>query len=740
MIESERPYNPPTVLSHGSSSAVRLAPGYRAALSEPPSEELSIDIRQMTQIILRRWRTAFAVGIVAGLCVVLYSLSLHPVYSATSMIVIEPKRQQLIRLPSDQDGGAPADSTIVDTKVTMATSLALAARVVTRENLQYDPEFGGSRQIAEDPNAQLERVAQSVSHHMTVRRVGLTWAIQFTFRSTDAKKAARIANAYAEEFIAWGVASKDSENEKVSQFINDHLNSLRQAAETAENAVQQYKIAHNLMGAEGRTMAEQEVGSLSVQIASAQAELAEKEARLRAADEQTRSSGSNQENGATLGSATVSQLRTQQAEASRHLAELKTRYGPRYPEVQKAEGDLADINSKIQDEANRIHSSLNADVSAAAQRLRSLRGSEDIAQGSLASNGRAEAGLIELERRADASRQLYDAFLSRSKETSVQGAEQPDATVYGHATTPTAPSSPNAKLIFILAFAVALSVAALTIVVLEFADTSIRNSEDVEKKFGLPLVGVLPVPASTGAPSRVASTMSPETYLVEKPFSLFSEAFRTLRAFIITPNQYGAPNKVVAIASSLPKEGKSTSAFSLMRSMAMSGTSVVLLDCDLRQRGVTSFVTSQNPVGIVEVLEGKATLVDALVYDQPSGGWVLPVIETQGHLIDLFSSPAMDVMLDELKQRFAVVLIDTPATLAVADARILCAKADAVLFLVHWAKTPAKAIAYGLEALTSAGANIIGLVLTRVDLKRQNRASYDGMGSYYGRQKGYYHN
>ncbi len=97
-------------------------------------------------------------------------------------------------------------------------------------------------------------------------------------------------------------------------------------------------------------------------------------------------------------------------------------------------------------------------------------------------------------------------------------------------------------------------------------------------------------------------------------------------------------------------------------------------------------------------------------------------------------------MLDELKQRFAVVLIDTPATLAVADARILCAKADAVLFLVHWAKTPAKAIAYGLEALTSAGANIIGLVLTRVDLKRQNRASYDGMGSYYGRQKGYYHN
>jgi len=174
--------------------------------------------------------------------------------------------------------------------------------------------------------------------------------------------------------------------------------------------------------------------------------------------------------------------------------------------------------------------------------------------------------------------------------------------------------------------------------------------------------------------------------------------------------------------------------------MAMSGTSVVLIDGDLRHRGATAFVEPNANAGLVEVLEGKVAVSDALVFDQQSGGWLLPIAGDQTETVDLFSSPAMDTLLEDLRNRFSVILIDTPAALAVSDARILASKADGVLYIAQWASTPSKAIELGLAALASSGSNIIGLALSKVDLKRLARTSYND-GAYYQREyQGYYKN
>jgi len=695
----------------------------------------------LVQMWMRRWRPAVALGLIAAAATAMAGLHARPIYSASAMVVVDQGEHDIVPMSvkTEETYTEPGVSA-VDTKVLLASSLALAERVVQRENLVHDPEFNGTADVPGAPPPTLVKVAESLKNSLQIRRVGLTSTIQMTARSHDPVKAARLANAVADEFINWEFDSKIDLNSRSNQFINEHLAALQRDAQNAESAVEQYKIAHNLLSSAGETLAEQQVGNLGEQIASAQADLAEKEARLAAANAQNSRGGDGQDVTAALNSVTVTSLRSQQAEASRTLAELKAHYGPRYPDVQKAESQLADINAKIQDEANRIHSSLQSDVQAAAQRLRSLRESQNESQGNLASNTRAEAGLAQLQQRAQASEQLYEAFLNRSKETSVQGAQQPDAQVFDKASVPGAPTFPNPRIIFVVATLAAIFVSAVTIAVLELLDSSLRTSDEVVKRLGLPVLGVVPTPESAERRFTAIARLSPEQYLLKKPFSVFAEAFRTIRTSVVLPDPAGRKNHVIAIASALPQEGKSTSAFCLMRTLALAGTTVVLVDGDLRRRGASSFVKAVDGHGLVEVLEGRSDVASALVYDLESSGWVLPVTGSREGQTDLFSSPKMDDLIAELRSRFDIVLIDTPATLAVADARVLAAKADAVYIVTKWAKTPSKATAVAIEALVSAGANVIGVVLNCVDLRRQVRHSYGDASGYYRQYAQYYQN
>ena len=123
--------------------------------------------------------------------------------------------------------------------------------------------------------------------------------------------------------------------------------------------------------------------------------------------------------------------------------------------------------------------------------------------------------------------------------------------------------------------------------------------------------------------------------MVDKPLSAFAEAFRNLRASILF-SKIDSPVKVVLITSSLPGEGKTTTTFCLGRSMAMSGVNVVVVDCDLRRRNINRLLGIEPKVGLIEVLQGKASLDDALVFDEPSGAWFLPLARPGPMPKDLF--------------------------------------------------------------------------------------------------------
>jgi capsular exopolysaccharide synthesis family protein len=200
----------------------------------------------------------------------------------------------------------------------------------------------------------------------------------------------------------------------------------------------------------------------------------------------------------------------------------------------------------------------------------------------------------------------------------------------------------------------------------------------------------------------------------------------------------GEPVKIVAITSALPSEGKTTTAVSLARSAALQGRKVLLIDCDLRRRKVNRVMTEEPQVGLLEVLNGEATLQQAISVDAPSGAHLLPLAAATFTPRDVFGSAAMDRLLVELRSRYDLVILDTAPVMPVADTRVLAQKADLVVFLARWRKTPQPAIEAAFRLLATAGAGVGGVVLTQVDMKQQSKYGYGDPGYYYAEYKKYY--
>lgn len=727
----------------------------------PPQAEASFDLRAL--YVRFRRRLPIFLGVVGAimLAVIVFTFTQPKGYTATASLLIEPRKANVLA-QADVVTGLPTDTSSIDTQVQVISSRALAEHVVERLQLDKDPRFGwasgGSAEKAgggvggfvrslgraakpttsaetatmDARRKQIEPIVDTVMASTKVRRSGLTYVIQVSYTSSDPAFAAKMANAISEQYLIDQIESKLNLTRGANDWLTSRMNALREQVERDEAAVEQYKIANNLMSANGATMAESEVSTLNQQIATARADLAEKQARLNAAREQLAKGGGGADIGAVLGSDTIRDMRIQLTQISRRKAELSTRYGPLHPEVKKVEREQADLEASIQQEISRLLSNLEAEVRIAQQRAGSLEGSRSRAQGSLATNSAAQVRLNELQRNAESSRAIYEAFLNRSKETAAaEGTQTPDAKIASPAVAPLKPSTPNIQINLALGLVLSVVAGLGAVILVENLDSGLRTSTEVETLLNVPSIGAVPlIPAS----EKVGDKTS---YVLDKPFSAFSESFRNLKASLLF-SRSDRPIRVVSISSALPGEGKTLTTLSLGRSVAASGSRVVIIDGDLRRHMLTSTMKASPPVGFVELLEGKASLDDVLFLDEASGAYIIFCSNAETPTADVIGGGRLTHVFEELKKRFDLILIDTAPVLAVADTRVLAAHSDVVMFLVRWGKTPRQAVSASIDLLLNAGAYLAGVCLTQVDLAQQSRLGYGDKLYYYQSYKKYY--
>jgi capsular exopolysaccharide synthesis family protein len=505
--------------------------------------------------------------------------------------------------------------------------------------------------------------------------------------------------------------------------------------EAAEVQVESLRKQFGLEASDQGTLSSQEMVEINTQLVMARTARAEAEVRLRRVETLLRSPDGATSASEVLDSPLIQRLREQEAEIQRRVAELSSELGERHPQMIKLRAEAQDLQVSIRAEVRKIVSGLRNEVSVARAREQSLQLSLNASRERVALDNEDEIRLRAAEREAESSRSLLATLLSRQKATMSQqdiASQAADARVVAAADPPVKPSIPNVPVVLGLTLLASTLLGLLTILVLEMLDSGFRSGEQIEQQTGAAALGFIPMAVRSAPDQRLVD------YLTARPTSAYSEAIRTL-AWSIGLDSKDRPPKTVLITSAQPGEGKTSIASSLSWVQSRSDQRVVIIDADLRQPAVhDAFFVPKEP-GLMDVLAGRKSVDEVLQRPNEQGPFILPAGTTMPNVTGMLGSRRMDELLADLRNRFDLVILDSPPVLAAADARILAQKADATVMVVHWAKTRRESVRLALRQLTgTAGVRLVGAVLSQVDARKHAQYSYGDSGAYAGALEKYY--
>jgi succinoglycan biosynthesis transport protein ExoP len=460
---------------------------------------------------------------------------------------------------------------------------------------------------------------------------------------------------------------------------------------------------------------------------TARSDIAEKRAQLEQARRVMDSNGDIKAIPELMASAAMSPLRQQQAELTWREAELRNRLGDRHAEVNAVHTQLAGINKRMSVEAGNILDKMQNAYDVAVRHGQSLEAS---LQSLTAVRGDAANSmkLQQLRRVADADRKLYESYLSQYNEVSQRRTLQDaSARIIAQAAIPGSPSSPRRVLLSGLGGIFGLGSGLLLAFLLEYIQTGLKTSAQVERAFGYPVVGIIPLLRDQNSRRIVRDRLWHN--MVASPLSHFSEAVTAMRIGLELSNS-DSPPRVILVTSSIPGEGKSAAAILLAASSATSGHRTVLLDCDLRQQAI-SRTLGENLPGLSEVLRGTIELADVIRKDPKTGTFVIPAGSMEANPADLLMSERMRDVIMQLRDQYDYIVMDSSPLLPVIDALGLTTMVDKILIIVEWSRTPRVTVSEAVKVLRPEASRIAGIVLNKVVLKQLPGYAY--AGSYYNR-------
>ncbi len=730
----------------------------------PPAKEEEHD-PDMRHVFLMLWRRKVIIlGLMfLGLMLALAAVYIIPPrYEATAVLMLEeegpeqPLGEDVQSMMSMLGGG----SSMILSELEILRSRSLARLVVERLDLLSDPEFNpqlrdirsvemlGSAPAFKQLNiykSELDSLPADIAEmeiNMTVteflkglrvRSIPGSLALQIDFTSYDAGKAALIANTLADVYIGQRLEAKIRSAQKMSGWLDERLAVLKQQVREADDEVQEYRVRYNLTEGERRAVVSTEqLSQLNSQLVLAKAQKAEAEARLQQVEDFAKNPGSIEAAAEIINSSLIQNLKHDESRLLAELSDLSTRYGPRHPETINRKAELSDLQKTLKTEMLKIVSSIRNEVSVARARLGVLEENLREIEGRQHHENEAMIKLKELVREAESTRLIYERFLATYKRSDKQeDLQEPHAKIISPAALPMGASSPNGPLWVSLALAISLFFGLGLSLIIEKLDNTYRSAGQLERKLGFPCYALIPQ-------VRKRTQKEVADHVFAKPASTVAEAVRSLRMAVNLRAGGGDKPKIIAMTSSFPGEGKTTLSVWLARLAAKSGEKVILIDGDLRRPNIHKTLGKDNAITLVEYLTGKNTLEEVIQRDDPSGAHIVYGRAVPNSALDLIGSAKMERLVESLGQGYDLVILDSPACLAVSDARVLSNLADHTIYAVGWNKTPREVVEGGVKQFTDMNCEAMSFVLTGVDVERHIKYGYGDTVYYYGRHKEYY--
>lgn len=738
--------------------------GYGFDQTPAQSDDTTIDFDRLLAAIRRQiWIIIAGAGLGIGLGLA-YVTTSQPLYTASSQILIDDRSARAF-----EDVSAPTtgvyDTVKLDSQVELLKSEKIRLAVIEKLDLtnhrifmQSGASLSGSiagqvrslldfgAYLSAAPveadgkpraDAQAERNLRAASNiflrNLNASRVGRTYVLSISYTSADPGLAARISNAVAEAYLLDQLDAKYDATRRAGEWMQTRIQELREKSLATDLAVQKFRTEHNLIATRGELIGEQQLAEVSSQLVVARAATAEAGARYQRIRDIIESGQLDAAVTESLSNPVIAQLRSKFLDASKRHAEISRKLGSDHIQAVKFKNEMSEYQRVIFDELGRIAESYRSEFKIEKSREEALGKGLAALVGETASTNEVLVNLRELERESETYKNLYQSFLQRFQET-VQKQSFPinEARIITHASLPGAPSHPRKSMAMVLALALG-GLGGLGFGVLrEFRDRGVRTGDQVRERLGLEFLGLVPQvdhhpirPPATlpdiGLSGRaVEPTDTIMRQVLDKPESGFSEALRAAKisADLRLPDRQA---KIIGTVSAFPREGKSTIAKNFASLLANLGTRTLLIDCDLRNPGLTRAVAANAEVGLLEALLEDRPFQSLLCMEPESELFILPAVSRKGisHTGELLASPSMTRLLKAASEAFDYIIVDLPPLAPVVDVRAFANQLDAFLFVVEWGKTPRHSIRAVLENDARIREKCLGVILNKVDIKRQ---------------------
>jgi polysaccharide biosynthesis transport protein len=721
-----------------------------------PSQESPL--REYLRVLIKRkWIVGTCViGIFAAVAIA--SLRETPVFDAGGRIAVNKADSNLVMFKDSMPVMDYYDPSDLDTEVRVLQSDLLSLQVIRQLNLDKRAEYGGAAapkppNLVADPlqsdSAHVSALLDGFKGNLHVSLVPNTRIIEIHYRSADPQLAANAVNTLVTTYIEQNFKTKFESTMQASDWLSKQLVDLQMKVETSQEKLVRYQKQHEILGTdEKQNIITAKLDELNKQLTAAESDRMQKEASFRqtqSTDPEAVAAANVSDSlgaGNTPGSALLDRLREQQATLKIQIADLSTQFGPAYPKVAQLNNQLKEIDRQFQSEARKAVDRLRGEYLAAQQREDMLRNAFDKQKQEA---NRLNESAIEyslLKRDVDSNRQLYEGLLEKLKEAGVTaGLRSNNIKILDAARVPTAPVEPNIPRNLAFALILGITSGVGLAFLLESMDNTVRTTEQAQIISALPSLGLIPLGSRSShngtGPKRLlpSSTEAIEMVTQSRPQSQMAESYRALRTSLLL-SSLGAPPRVIMVTSARPQEGKTTTSINSAIVLAQKGTRVLLVDGDLRRPSIHKTLGMGPRSGLSNVLTGSATLAQVIA---PSPNlpnlFVLAAGTPPPNPAELLASANMKEVLDELREQYDHIVIDTPPTLSVTDAVVLSPRMDAIILVIRSGQTTKQALRRARDILLQVNAHVTGVLLNAVDLRSPDYYYYY---EYQGKYSQYY--
>jgi capsular exopolysaccharide synthesis family protein len=727
-----------------------------------PKQPEKVDILVYGRVVWkRRWLVLmFAAVVLASAAVETFTST--PLYSAAGMLLIEKEPnilsfEDIFQIETLRDD-------YYQTQFKLLKSYALAERTVEKLGLPEKAardanakrkKKNGKTVDPKDPGLKRD-LAESLMKAISVKPVRLTRLVEVGYSDPDPEMAAQTVNTLFEAFIDLNVEAKYEATAQASEFLTDQIRTYRSEIESAQQKLQSYGASKNIIAlSDKETTTIEKLGELNRALTEATIERIKKETYYNEIK-----IASAEYIPETMTNPLIQRLRESYVALSRDYEKKTGTYGPEYPEMQRLKSELETTRLALESETKNLIKGAYSDFQAALKRELSLTkvfNDQKTEAERLNSNA---ISYYSLENDIENKKSLLEMLMKRESETGVsarlRGLRTSNIRIADKARVPASPSSPNKKRNLLLALFLGLFGGMGIAYLLEYFDNSVKTSEDVERSVGLPTLGTIPefsvegykkgsgygygygqggskkkkkeAAAAAGGEEGKAEKAEEPKVEKAKPItrielithfarnSNFSESYRSIRTALLLSSA-GPSRKTMIITSPLPSEGKSANVSNFAVTLAQNGKRVLVVDADLRKPRQHRIFGVKNLHGLTNYLTVGLAIKDLIKPTNIENLYLVNSGPLPPNPAELLGSERMAALLDDLKNMFDYILLDTPPVLAVTDALVLAPHTDGVIMIVWSGKTPRESLRMAKEKLDMMNIKTLGVVINHLNLR-----------------------